>query len=132
MVAARVFDHSLDCFFSLACPLVSLTLSSLALWTMAFLNADAHHTISRDLPGLGGHSRCDFTGEHSVVHQQQLEVLGVAEEKLLESICQSVASLFSRAIANGGEGLVASELSTDSAINTVGSSPRSLLSCTLD
>lgn len=126
MATARVCDHSLLCFLSLACPLVSLTLSSLALWTMAFLHAHTYYANIRRLPGLGGHSRGDLTSVHSVVHQQKFEVSGVSEEELLETICQSVACLFSRAIANGGEGLVASELTTDSAINTVGSSPRSL------
>ena len=79
-----------------------------------------------DLPGLGGDGVGDLTGVGSVVHQQQLDVLLVAEEELSESIRQHVTSLFSRAITNLGESLVASELSTDSGINTVGSSPRSL------
>ncbi len=117
--------HSLDCFLSLAWALVSLTLSSLALWTMAFLYASKVICAS-ELPGLGGHGGGDLTGVHAVVHQQQLEVLLVAQEELSESICQHVTGLFSRAITNGGKGLVASELTTDSAINTVGSSPGSL------
>jgi len=129
MATARVCDHSLLCFLSLACPLVSLTLSSLALWTMAFLHARTHYANIGHLPGLGGHGRCDLAGVHSVVHEQEFEVSSVSEEKLLEAICQSVACLFSRAIANGGEGLVASVLTTDSAINTVRSSPRFLSEC---
>ena len=79
-----------------------------------------------DLPGLGGDGVGDLTGVGSVVHQQQLDVILVAEEELSDSIRQHVTSLFSRAITNLGESLVASELSTDSGINTVGSSPRSL------
>lgn len=103
---------------------MSLTLSSLALWTMAFLHTRCYHAYH--LPGLRGHGCCDLAGVHSVVHQQQFDVLLVAEEELSESICQRVTGLSSRAIANGGEGLVASELTTDSAINTVGGSPRFL------
>lgn len=93
---------------------------------MAFLQANTGHTRTRHLPGLRGHGVGDLTGVGAVVHQQKLEVLLIAEEQFSESICQHVTGLFSRAIANGREGLVASELTTDSAINTVGSSPRSL------
>lgn len=96
---------------------------------MAFLHARPHYANIRLLPGLGGHSGCDLTGVHSVVHEEELEVSSVSEEELLEAVCQSVACLFSRAIANGGEGLVASVLTTDSAINTVRSSPRFLSEC---
>ena len=76
-----------------------------------------------DLPGLGGDGVGDLTGVGSVVHQQQLDVLLVAEEEFSESIRQNVTGLFSRAITNGGQSLVASELTTDSGIDTVGSSP---------
>ena len=76
-----------------------------------------------NLPGLGGHGVGDFTAVGSVVHQQQLNVLLVAEEEFSESIRQNVTGLSSRAITNGGHSLVASELTTDSGINTMGSSP---------
>ena len=107
---------------SLAWPLVSLTLSSLALCTIAFL----HIVTLSWLPGAGRHGVGDLTGVDSVVHQEQLEVLLVTDKQLFESIRQHVTSLLSRTIADGGEGLVASESSTDSAINTVGESPGSL------
>ena len=93
---------------------------------MAFLQRKGGHSRTRHLPGLRGHGVGDLTGIGAVVHQQQLEIFLVAEEKLFESTCEDVTGLFSRAIANGGEGLVASELTTDSRINTVGGSPRSL------
>ena len=76
-----------------------------------------------NLPGLGGHGVGDFTAVGSVVHQQQLNVLLVAEEEFSESIRQNVTSLSSRSITNGWHSLVASELTTDSGIDTVGSSP---------
>ena len=79
-----------------------------------------------NLPGLGGDGVGDLTAVGSVVHQQQLNILLVAEEEFSESIRQHMTSLFSRSITNLGQSLVASELSTDSGINTVGSSPRSL------
>ena len=39
-----------------------------------------------NLPGLGGDGVGDLTGVGSVVHQQQLNVLLVAEEEFSESI----------------------------------------------
>ena len=44
----------------------------------------------------------DFTAVGSVVHQQQLNVLLIAEEEFSESIRQNVTSLFSRTITNAG------------------------------
>ena len=80
-------------------------------------------TTNNILPGLGGDSVGDLTAVNSVVHQQQFDVLLVLDEQLSESIRQDVSGLLIRAITNGGEGLVASELTTDSRIDTVGSSP---------
>ena len=79
-----------------------------------------------NLPGLGGDSVGDLAAVGSVVHQEELNVLSGAEEQFSESIRQHVTGLSSRAITNGGHGLVASELTTDSRIDTVGSSPGSL------
>ncbi len=76
-----------------------------------------------NLPGLGGDGVGDLTSIGSVVHQQKLDVLLAAEEQFSESIRQDVTGLSSRAITNGGHSLVASELTTDSGIDTVGSSP---------
>ena len=98
-------------------------MSSLALCTIAFLHTRSQ---SQRLPAAGRHAVGDLAGVSSVVHQQQLDVLLVADKQLFESIRQHVAGLLSRTIANGGEGLVASELTTDSGINTVGGSPRGL------
>ena len=78
------------------------------------------------LPGLGGDSVGDLTAVDSVVHQQEFDVLLVSQQELSEAIRQDVAGLLIRAITNGRESLVASELTTDSRIDTVGSSPRFL------
>ena len=118
-------------------PFVSLTLSSLALWTMAFLNGGQVSTrIQRggktqmppkeSLPGLSGDGVGNLSAVGSVVHQQELEVLFIANKQFSESIRQDVTGLLVRAITNAREGLVASELTTDSRINTVGGSPRGL------
>ena len=80
-------------------------------------------TENTGLPGLCGQGVGDLSGVGSVVHQQELEVLLVADKQFSESILQHVASLSGRCITNGWHGLVASELTTDSAINTVGGSP---------
>jgi len=81
---------------------------------------------TESLPGLSGDGVGDLSAVGSVVHQQQLDVLLIANKQFSESIRQYVASLLVRAITNGREGLVASELTTDSGINTVGGSPRGL------
>ena len=78
------------------------------------------------LPGLGGDGVSNLTAVDSVVHQQELNVFLVAEKQFSESIRQHVTGGFGRAITDGGHSLVTSELTTDSAINTVGSSPRGL------
>jgi hypothetical protein len=75
------------------------------------------------LPGLGGDSVGDLTAVSSIVHQQQFDVTRGSDEQLSESIRQDVAGLLIRAITNLWESLVASELTTDSRIDTVGSSP---------
>jgi hypothetical protein len=71
-------------------PFVSLTLSSLALCTMAFLkNGRKRVSESKEgrkgnhkkcLPGLGGDSVGDLTAVNSVVHEQQFDVLLVSKE----------------------------------------------------
>ena len=76
-----------------------------------------------NLPGLGGDSVCDLAGVGAVVHEEELNVLLVAEKQFSESIRQHVTGLSSRAITNGGHSLVASELTTDSGIDTVGGPP---------
>ena len=106
---------------------MSLTLSSLALCTITFLYARA--TITQRftrLPGAGGQGVGKLTGVGPVVHQEELEILLIADEQFSESILQHVSGLFSRSITDTWEGLVASESSTDSAINTVRESPRFL------
>jgi hypothetical protein len=75
------------------------------------------------LPGLGGDGVGDLSAVGSVVHQKELEVLLIANKQLSESIRKDVTGLLVRAITNGREGLVASELTTDSRINTVRGSP---------
>ena len=106
---------------------MSLTLSSLALCTITFLYARATitHQFTR-LPGAGGQGVGKLAGVCPVVHEEKLEILFIADEQFSESILQHVSGLFSRSIADAWEGLVTSESSTDSAINTVGESPRSL------
>ena len=77
----------------------------------------------RHLPGLGGDSVGNLTAVDSVVHQQEFDVLLVSQQELSEAIRQDVTGLLIRAITNGGHSLVASELTTDSGIDTVGGSP---------
>ena len=62
----------------------------------------------------------------SVVHKEELDVLFVTDEHLLESVGEEEAGSLVRGLADAGHHLVASVLSSDSAINTVGLSPRSL------
>ena len=75
------------------------------------------------LPGLGRDGVSDLSAVGSVVHQEELEVFLIANKQFSESIREDVTSLLVRAITNGREGLVASELTTDSRINTVRGSP---------
>ena len=81
---------------------------------------------NESLPGLGRDGVGDLSAVGSIVHKEQLDVLLIANKQFSESIRQHVAGLLVRAITNGREGLVASELTTDSRINTVRGSPRGL------
>lgn len=59
----------------------------------------------------------------SIVHEEHLQVRGVLNEELLEPIGENVFVLSFGSVADGDERLVAFELSSDSVIDTSGSSP---------
>ena len=65
----------------------------------------------------------EFSSEDSVIHQQQFKVSFVSDNEGLETTFSHESSGLISSVTNLGHGLVASESSSDSVINTSGSSP---------
>jgi len=65
----------------------------------------------------------EFSSEDSVIHQQQFKVSFVGDDEGLETTSSHESSGSIGSVTNLGHGLVASESSSDSVINTSGSSP---------
>ena len=67
-----------------------------------------------------------FAAVRAVVHEKELDILGVSDEQLFEAVGEEMASLSVGGLSNARHHLVASELTSDSRINTVGLSPGGL------
>jgi hypothetical protein len=65
----------------------------------------------------GADVMCDFSAEGAVVHEEDVEVLGVVDEELLESVGEEVLGGVVRAVSDLGHLLVASEATTHAVIN---------------
>jgi len=65
----------------------------------------------------------DFGGISSVVHQQELDILNVADEEGFEAVGAKVSGLLVVAITDLRHGDVALEPSSDAGVNTLGFSP---------
>ena len=95
---------------------------------MLFQQLPFYSTLNnlKDLPCLGREIVGKFTTVVSVVHKEQFNIFFVTDEQLLESVGQEMSGLSVVLITNGWHGLVASVSTTNSAINTMGFSPRCL------
>ena len=82
--------------------------------------------MNKDLPLLGGDVVGKFTTVVSVVHKEQFNIFFVTDEQLLEPVWQKMSGLSVVLITNLWHELISSESTTDSAINTMGCSPRCL------
>ena len=78
------------------------------------------------LPLLGRDCVGDFSAVGSVVHEEEFNIFWVSNEQLFEPIWQEVSGLSVGSLTDTWHHLVASVLTSDSAINTVGFSPRGL------
>lgn len=65
----------------------------------------------------------NLSAESSIIHKEDIQVLGVVNKELLETIRKVISGFLIGAVADFGHGLVASEASPHSVVNTVGSSP---------
>ena len=65
----------------------------------------------------------ELTTVDSVVHQEHLKIGFIFDKKLLESIGEDMFMLFLGSVADGDQRFVALELSSDSVVDTSGSSP---------
>ena len=68
----------------------------------------------------------DFSAIGSVVHKEEFNIFFVTDEQLFEPVGKKMSSLFVGSLTNTWHHLVTSVLTSDSAINTVGFSPRFL------
>ena len=80
----------------------------------------------RCLPILARNCVGDFSAVGSVVHKEEFNIFWVSDEQLFETIWQKESGLSVGRLADTWHHLVASVLTSDSAINTVGFSPRGL------
>ena len=62
----------------------------------------------------------------TVVHQQKVELLDIADGELAETVRQHVASLLGRAVTDLGHSSLTLETTTHGIVNTLGLSPRFL------
>lgn len=65
----------------------------------------------------------DFCTKSSIVHEKNIQILGVMHKEFLETIGKMVSGLFIRTVADFGHGPIASEASSHSVIDTMSSSP---------
>lgn len=64
-----------------------------------------------------------LSGVGAVVHQQELNILGVVDEESLVAGGHHVLGLLVGSVADGGHGDVATEASTDAVVDTLGLAP---------
>ena len=60
----------------------------------------------------------DFGAEGSIVHEEDVEVLGVSDEELFEAVGEMESGFFIVSVSDFGHGLVASESSSHSVVDT--------------
>ena len=113
------WSHSAEVFFNFPVPLVTLTLSSFALSMMACLQIVNGWVV----PFFTWEVVCKFSAIGSIVHKEQFNFFLVTNKQLFESIGEDVPCLSGILHSNLWHGLVSSELSSNSAINTMGFSP---------
>ena len=65
-----------------------------------------------------------LSSEGAVVHEEELDVLGVVDEESLVAGGHHVAGLLVGTVTDGGHGHLSLEAATDGIINTLGLAPR--------
>ena len=124
-------DHSAETLVSLACPLVNLTLSSLARLTMASLKKTEIKMLSECvldgvLPLEGRDVLGNLTAVSSVVHEEQFNFCFISDEELLEPGGEHVSSLIILLSSDLWSSDLSSETTSGAAIHTSWFSPRFL------
>ncbi|GMR49833.1 hypothetical protein PMAYCL1PPCAC_20028, partial [Pristionchus mayeri] len=87
------------------------------------LDVQGSGALDDGLSLLGGDGVGDLSAVPLVVHEEHVEVLGVVDENLLESVGKHVTDVLGVSVTDVGHQSLSLEAATDTVINTLGFAP---------